>query len=178
MFTNRAFIENVMKSTSDPMIMSECRRMIAEEEHYAEKRREKRKKRARKIKDEILAYCNSVNNPYASILEIANGTDRTEAQVGYYIRELIRDEELPERATTKKAKIEERIADIAKVLEYGKFYTAIDISKALNGKYRHNTISSTLYECGREDYPLKVARITRKEKRDGRERLVDYWIKA
>lgn len=178
MFTNRAFIENVMKSTSDPMIMSECRRMIKEEERYNEERRKERKERARKIKDEILAYCNSVNNPYATILEIANGTDRTEAQIGYYVRELINDKELPERVKAKKAKIEERIADIAKVLEYGKFYTAIDISKALNGKYHHNTITSTLYECGYEDYSLKVARITKKEKRDGRERQVDYWIKA
>lgn len=178
MFTNRTFIENVMKSTSDPYIMAECRRMLEEEKHYNEERRKERKKRARKIKDEILAYCNSVNNPYATVLEIANGTDRTEAQIGYYVRELINDEELPERIKTKKAKIEERIADIAEVLEYGKFYTAIDISKALNGKYHHNTISSTLFECEYDDHALKVTHMTKIEKKDGREKSVTYWIKA
>ena len=91
MFTNRTFIESVMKSTNDPYIISECRRMIADEERYAENKKRKREKRARAIKDEILTYCNSVNNPFAPVLDIAIATERAEQSINYYLNQLIAD---------------------------------------------------------------------------------------
>lgn len=179
MFTNRDFIERVMASTSDPFIMQECRAMIMEEDAYIAKRRAERQKRARKIKDEILAYCNSIDNYHADNLEIANALNRPEAQISYYVRELERAKELPERYKTKDKKIDKCIKDISKLLKYGEIYTNISISKALNNKYHHNLITCALSEMvNSNNTECKVNSFSREEKRDGRNVTVTYWIKA
>lgn len=144
MFTNRSFIENVMKSTSDPYIISECRRMIADEERYAENKKRKKEKRARAIKDEILAYCNSVNNPFAPVLDIAIATERAEQSIQYYLNQLIADKELPERPKTKTI-VEKLTFIIAEFFEYGKMYSVYDIAKLLNNKYHLKGINEALY---------------------------------
>lgn len=179
MFTNRDFIERVMASTSDPIVMQECRAMIIKEDAYIAKRRAERQERARKIKDEILAYCNSIDNPYAENLEIANALDRPEAQISYYVRELERAKELPERHEAKDRKIDMCVEDISKLLKYGEVYTNISISKALNNKYHHNLITcalSRMVYCNNTE--CKVNSFSREEKRDGRNVTVTYWIKA
>ena len=145
MFTNRNFINRVMQTTNDPYIISECRRMIEDEERYAENKKKKREKRARVIKDEILAYCNKVNNPFASVLDIAIATERAEQSINYYLNQLIADKELPERPKTKKTTAEALAFTIAELLEYGKMYSVYDISKLLNNKYHLNRINEALY---------------------------------
>lgn len=181
MFTNRDFIERVMANTTNPIIMQECREMLKKEEDYVAKRRAERQERARKIKDEIIVYCRSVNNLMASNLEIANAINRPESQIGYYVRELIKDKELPERPK-KRHNLYECINDICNILEYGKIYTVIDISTILNNKYHHNTITRALYEIKDfgeyENYSIKVNSFTKDERRDGRNITVTYWIKA
>lgn len=178
MFTNRDFIERVMASTSDPMVMQECRAMIIKEDAYIAKRRAERQERARKIKDEILAYCRSVDNLFAPNLEIANALNRPEAQVSYYVRELERAKELPMRDSSKDRKIEMCIEDISKMLKYGEVYTNISISKALNNKYHHNLITCALSEMRHGNYECKVNSFEKDERRDGRNITVRYWIKA
>lgn len=145
MFTNRDFINRVMQTTNDPHIISECRRMIADEERYAENRKKKKEKRARAIKDEILAYCNKVNNPFAPVLDIAIATERAEQSINYYLNQLIADKELPERPKTKKTTTEALAFTIAELLEYGKMYSVYDIAKLLNNKYHLNRINKALY---------------------------------
>jgi hypothetical protein len=179
MFTNRDFIERVMASTTNPIIIQECREMIKKEESYIAKRRAERQERARKIKDEILAYCNSIDNKYADNLEIANALDRPEAQISYYVRELERDKELPERREAKDKKIDKCIKDISKLLKYGEIYTNISISKALNNKYHHNLITCALYKMvNSNNTECKVNSFNKEERRDGRNVTITYWIKA
>jgi hypothetical protein len=139
-----------MKSTNDPSIIIECRHMIADDERYAENRKRKKEKRARAIKDEILAYCNSVNNPYAPVLDIAIATERAEQSINYYLNQLIADKELPERPKTKKTTAEALSFIIAELLEYGKMYSVYDIAKLLNNKYHLNRINEALYILRRD----------------------------
>ena len=178
MFTNRAFSERVMASTSDPIVMQECRELIKKEERYVEERRAERQKRARKIKDEIIAYCRSVDNLFAPNLEIANALNRPEAQISYYVRELERAEELPTRYNSKDRKIEMCIQDICRILKYGEVYINISISKALNNKYHHNLITCALSKMRHGNYECKVNSFEKDERRDGRNITVRYWIKA
>lgn len=145
MFTNRDFINRVMQTTNDPAIINECRLMLKQEEEYNKRRKEKKEQRARAIKDEILAYCNKINNPFATALEIAIALERPEQSVHYYLRQLIVSKELPERPKTKKTTAETLAFTIAKFLEYGKMYSVYDIAKLLNNKYHLSRINEALY---------------------------------
>lgn len=184
MFTDRNFIMRVLSSCSDPSVMAECRMMIEKEDEYNRKRQEERERIRRAIKDEILAYTREINDPYASALTIANGTNRSESQINYYIRQLIKDKELPERPTAKKKSTVRTLA-IANLLEYGKMYTTIDISKALDGVYHHTGINNSLYDIRNNWFdewgntkPIKVDYIEREERKDGKKISVKYWYKV
>ena len=184
MFTNRDFIERVLDCCNNPYVMAECREMLEKEDEYNRKRQEERERTRRAIKDEILAYTREINDPYASALTIANALDRSESQVNYYIRQLIKDKELPERPTAKKKSTARTLA-IANLLEYGKMYTTIDISKTLGGIYHHTGISNSLYDIRNnwfDDWgsikPIKVDYIEREERKDGKKISVKYWYKV
>ena len=184
MFTNRAFIERVLACCNNPRVMAECREMLEKEDEYNRKRQEERERTRRAIKDEILAYTREINDPYASALTIANGTNRSESQINYYIKQLIKDKELPERPTAKKKSTARTLA-IANLLEYGKLYTTIDISKALGGVYHHTGISNSLYDILNNQFgewgntkPIKIDCIEREERKDGKKVFVKYWYKV
>lgn len=184
MFTNRAFIERVLACCNNPRVMAECREMLEKEDEYNRKRQEERERTRRAIKDEILAYTREINDPYASALTIANALDRSESQVNYYIKQLIKDKELPERPTAKKKSTARTLA-IANLLEYGKMYTTIDISKALGGIYHHTGISNSLYDILNNQFgewgnttPIKVDYIEREERKDRKKISVKYWYKV
>lgn len=184
MFTDRNFVMRVLACCSDPSVMAECREMLEKEDEYNRKRQEERERTRRAIKDEILAYTREINDPYASALTIANALDRSESQVNYYIKQLIKDKELPERPTAKKKSTARTLA-IANLLEYGKMYTTIDISKALGGVYHHTGISNSLYDILNNQFgewgnttPIKVDYIEREERKDGKKISVKYWYKV